>query len=90
MKTTAWLSLPLLCALSMGCGGNPDCDRFAAHVADIMAKEHASEMTAEIRDKMIKTTTEACNASPPEPAALQCGIAAPSSEAIKACETSAP
>lgn len=88
MKTSTTLALALgLTAIVPGCASdNPKCKTFADHVADVVVKESADEVTKENREKIIETTLESCNGEPPAEAALDCGIAAATSEAIKACD----
>lgn len=69
-----------------GCGAPEGCDKFAQHLADVLAKEQGGSVPADVREKMIKKTTEACAAQPPDKAALECALAADSSKAMKACE----
>jgi hypothetical protein len=78
----------LLIALlpALGCTDTSQCEAFATHVADVVTRENAEPVDAEIRDKMVKQTVDACAADPPSKEALACALAAESSEAMKACD----
>jgi hypothetical protein len=78
----ALLVLPLFA----GCGENPQCKAFAEHLADVVAAEKDETVDAEVREKMVKKTTESCVADAPSKAALDCALAAESSEAMKQCD----
>jgi hypothetical protein len=81
------LALGLLVSpLATGCGAPEGCDTFAEHLADVLAKEQGGTVPADVREKMVKKTTEACAAQPPSKDALDCAMKADSSKAMKACE----
>ena len=76
-----------LSALAPGCADTEGCQKFAEHLADVIAKEQAdTKISAESRDKLIKNTAETCVADKLPPEAVECGIKAETSEAIKACD----
>ncbi len=71
-----------------GCG-NEKCTTLGTHMADVVFKEAKAQGNAVAEDKraeIVKKTTEACNAEPPEDAHLDCALKAESTKAIKACE----
>ena len=73
-------------ALATGCGAPEGCEEFAQHLADVLAQEQSGTVPADVREKMIKKTTEACAAQPPSKDALACAMKADTSTAMKACE----
>ncbi len=83
---TSLLAAPLLLALAPGCAGDDRCQRFAEHLADVLAQERGGEVSAENREKMIKATAKTCGDTKPKPETLDCALKAETSEAIKACQ----
>lgn len=79
------LAASLFALLGAGCGGGEGCDEFATHLADVLAKENGT-VPAEVREKMIKKTTESCSASPPPKESLDCAMKASTSAQMRACE----
>ena len=76
-------------ALMSACADTDTCQKFADHLADVVAKEAGDkQVSAENRDKMIKNTFETCVAEKPKKEQLECAIKADSTEAMKACEKS--
>lgn len=76
----------MLVLLLPACADDTECKAFAEHVADVVANEKGEAVDAEMRAKMVKQTAESCAAEPPSKAALDCAIAAKSSEAMKKCD----
>lgn len=69
-----------------GCDENEECKGFAVHLADVLEKEAGEAPEPANREKMIAKTTEACSKEPPSKQALDCALAAETSEAIEACD----
>jgi hypothetical protein len=77
----------VLCAAPLvGCADKQKCQQFAEHVVDVVAQEAARQVSGEEREKMVKKTGESCVAEPPSPEALDCALAAKTSEAINKCD----
>jgi hypothetical protein len=85
--TTIAISLGFVALAATGCDENEDCEKLATHLADVLVAEKGEQPKAELRDKMIRKTTEECTKSPPSPEALECAMAASTSEAIKECDS---
>jgi hypothetical protein len=69
-----------------GCTDDTQCKAFAEHVADVVTGEKDKPVDPEVREKMVKKTTESCVAEPPSKEALDCALAAESTEAMKKCD----
>jgi hypothetical protein len=71
---------------ALGCADTKQCDAFAEHLADVVASETKEPIDPEMRGKMVKQTVDACVADPPSKQALDCALAAESSDAMKQCD----
>ena len=77
-------SLPLL-ALS-ACGeANPECDKLAAHITEVLSAE-ADGIPQEAKDKAIKDMTTACGKETPEKKLIDCAMKAQTRDALIACD----
>ncbi len=81
MRVIAIAFLPLL-----GCTDTSQCRALAEHVAEVVTREQTETVDAEIRQKMVDQTADACSADPPSKEALACALAADSTAAMKACD----
>ena len=86
-STTIVISLGLAAVVTTGCDENKDCEQLATHLADVLVAEKGEQPEAELREKMIRKTTEECTKSPPSKEALACAMGAQTSEAIKECDS---
>lgn len=89
------LLFPAILLPAIGCADTKQCDAFAEHLADVVASETKEPIDAdsarraewaEMRSKMVKQTVDACVADPPSKQALDCALAAESSDAMKQCD----
>jgi|GEM_PF-2330336 len=66
------------------------CEAFAAHLATVVQVEQGETVPKDQLDAMLTATVEACLASPPSKAAMECAMAAKSTKYIKACDPETP
>jgi hypothetical protein len=84
-KTIA-IALGFVSLAMTGCDENEQCQQFAAHLADVLEKESGNTPEPANKAKMISKTAETCSSEPPSKEALDCALAAQTSEAIEACD----
>lgn len=83
-----WMAGIVVAMAVAGCG-NEKCAELGAHMADLALAEAQAAGHAVAEDKraeIVKKTTDACNAEPPEPEHLECALKAESTRAMKKCE----
>jgi len=88
MKLQSLALLPLL-ALTLAMpacdAGNPDCDKLAAHITDVLSKEKEG-IPQEAKDKAIKDMTTSCKKDAPDKAILDCALAAQTRAELIKCD----
>ncbi|MEM9454716.1 MAG: hypothetical protein AAGF11_11090 [Myxococcota bacterium] len=83
-----WMAGVVVAMALVGCD-NEKCADLGEHMADLVfeeAKVAGHAVADDKRAEIVKKTTDACNAEPPEPEHLDCALKADSTEAMKQCE----